>query len=632
MLLSGIYYGKTPIMRAYKGGEIIWSTGTDKYIGVLKADIQNNIIAYITDAARECLCAGDNVELRHIAIAQGSESECVQVLESCLFTINTTLNASKSNLELIDTSINNSVDVTATVSPIKLERVDGEICFAGADNININQSERIVTDWTLHTDGDVVANISRSDVDEVDENISINPNVLSTISPSERIDINNDVTLCGDAPIIVDDSDPVDIDCVVETCSYALERSAVSQNSTVQTRAEIQIDTDLIRSPSKNGDVQDLFSLEKDAVLNVLKVKNGVAEQIATLENRTQGTVAASVASVISAMSLIDSDVHALVQNSVNGKVQVESDIELNSTGSVSKTEIVDVGAEEVLNSISSITSSKSIKGALDDICVHLEDVATANICESVISTVEQGVVGELLAYARVQGANHAIIDVCETFFTDESIINISPKENIQIYNMHICVDSNGSMRASKENILSNNAEVNVGSNANMRVGIIFKTLLDESFSISSNNNMNIILPIDMIVAQGLRSGADAPLIVSSPTDVCVTHSVQSGGAGNITMLAPLKLLLEDYVRENCDVNLVNQNTHLMDLDNYLSIKTGGYLEQKLSLGNIAFNCDATVTPHAILCFWQFPVVRGDNLFVRQALDVDEYPGGLTIY
>ena len=60
MLLSGIYYGKTPITKAYKSGAIIWSSGTDKDFSEQIIAIQAEFLAYITtDALRLSLAEND---------------------------------------------------------------------------------------------------------------------------------------------------------------------------------------------------------------------------------------------------------------------------------------------------------------------------------------------------------------------------------------------------------------------------------------------------------------------------------------------------------------------------------------------------------------------------------------------
>lgn len=73
MLLSGIYYGKTPIVRAYKSGEIIWSMGKDRFFAS-DNDVVFNYAVMITDAALAAIQTEYDVAFDSDAIVENSNS------------------------------------------------------------------------------------------------------------------------------------------------------------------------------------------------------------------------------------------------------------------------------------------------------------------------------------------------------------------------------------------------------------------------------------------------------------------------------------------------------------------------------------------------------------------------------
>ena len=77
MLLDGIYYGKTPISRAYKNGQIIWSLGEDKNL-----EVTQRIQTYLELQGAHCRIFSEDLsnEENRCRSVIPSDTECVLVL------------------------------------------------------------------------------------------------------------------------------------------------------------------------------------------------------------------------------------------------------------------------------------------------------------------------------------------------------------------------------------------------------------------------------------------------------------------------------------------------------------------------------------------------------------------------
>lgn len=74
MLLDGIYYGRTPIARAYKNGHIIWIASAEQDTGVCQLGVKSSVVAYVTKNAAKILTAEGNVMLQCYADLQRTPS------------------------------------------------------------------------------------------------------------------------------------------------------------------------------------------------------------------------------------------------------------------------------------------------------------------------------------------------------------------------------------------------------------------------------------------------------------------------------------------------------------------------------------------------------------------------------
>lgn len=140
MLLDGIYYGKTPIARAYKGEEIIWLAGTVKWVDFDITNICSGILAYITPAASGLLAIEYQVGANTDIIVRNDESAIVYI---------------GTDTRLITSGVNGTSDVAKHLP--------------SSENIHLDHQvvERISKSELAHTDSEIDLNLEVSLVDSL---------------------------------------------------------------------------------------------------------------------------------------------------------------------------------------------------------------------------------------------------------------------------------------------------------------------------------------------------------------------------------------------------------------------------------------------------------------------------------
>lgn len=140
MLLDGIYYGKTPIARAYKNGEIIWLAGTEKWVDFDITNIRSGILAYITPAASGLLAIEYQVGANADIIVRNDESAIVYI---------------GTDTRLITSGVNGTSDVAKHLPSSENVHLDHRIV------------ERISKSELAHTDSEIDLNLEMSLVDSL---------------------------------------------------------------------------------------------------------------------------------------------------------------------------------------------------------------------------------------------------------------------------------------------------------------------------------------------------------------------------------------------------------------------------------------------------------------------------------
>ena len=612
MLLSGIYYGKTRIGRAYKNGEIIWRIGTDKYVDDIGVDIQSDIVAYITDGALKLLQLEENVRVYDSATINTSPIKSSEIAELVLSATDSTLHVNNSSLVFVETSADIGNSAVILTSPISYGGIDEAVILNTAAESIVVSSRNGMAKETLLLKKDSVLNVSHSENGDIDE--AINLNIVAN-------------------PIINDAIGSL-VENVIMPTKTDLNCSLIANESSDET-ISLKIETNLNCLPEIKGFIQEMLTLEKDSVLNISKNIHGNTTQVATLQNLSCGDVLASVASVIDALSLIDPDVNYWVSAARRGVVKNEIFLQINPLGAVSHAESSVIDNEIVLN-----------------------DIIEAQISGSVQSLADQTVSEEFLAQADMSVPNLKIFDNATVLDTEKNVINVTNTENIKTYNMCLRFENDNFIQISEADVmcgkqiislLCEESEINISVEkllqscdidarvtpvTNMRLGTTFKTLLNEGLHMISNNDLGVILPFGLMITHGAQSKIDTFLSYSIPYDANVMQSIQCGDISTVTFWKPLELCLNDAIQDDCAAKLDYQNTIEAELDGCHVFKSDVRLAVDTYGNLVEFNAGEKITSSVRLSFWQLPIQQGNNLLIRQAWETEPYlgDGSLTIY
>lgn len=635
MLLSGIYYGKTPIVRAYKSGEIIWniSSSGEQYLENAILDIKIDMIAYITASARELFSAEDCVEIQCYSLAEISNSKQNIVKEPLLCKIRPQLTVSEVNATEIQDDIGLKNNTLFNASLVIPEQIAANIIIDGKNITTLSPSELIKLEKPISFQKDLRINISDSQNTIVNIGMIDKNNAKTTVIPAENIILEQEINTVQKAVTNVLDSqngifnNPIKLNIRIE------QDISPTENAVLQNNMIIRPQTNLNCLSSNNELIKEYFMLEHNSVLNSCKAKNGIIEQIATLQNQTEGNISTSINSILWSMGLIDADVHCLIQPTINSIINKEIQLNLDTIGTISSAEII------------KLNNNLLIQG-----------MANTQISKETFFYTKQDILNGLIAYAHTSNAVDCLVNSYSEILINNNIINLSNEQQIKIYNMYIWCEGDGIIQLPKKNVIYGDQIVSLTSKTtelqssdeyqliikntaissiaktNIHLGIIFKTLVNTNVLTDSQMCMNTIMPIDLILSQGLQCIANTILTDLTPMALNMTQLIQSDNTNNLTLLAPLKLLFDNNIQNNQFANLTSQIADKLIIENQFNLTPQTYLTTGISqktFNSIIYNQEITANSQATLLFWQMPIQINNNLFIRQVAEIDTNSKGV---
>ena len=257
MLLSGIYYGKTRIGRAYKNGKIIWCIGTDKYIDDVGVDIKSDIVAYVTAGALKILQLEENVRVYHSAFINASPIKPSEIAETVISTTNPILNVNTSSLMFVETGADIEGSAVIHTSPISCGNVD--------------------LDTSMDNESTIIIKAHRNDM--VNETIDLKVIAEPVIDNSRNGTINETTVLDRDVSLNLTSSESGLVHETAVLDSIAKSHVDRTHNGLAKSDIVLQIETDLNRSPSEEELATETLLLQKDSILNISHDENGITNE-----------------------------------------------------------------------------------------------------------------------------------------------------------------------------------------------------------------------------------------------------------------------------------------------------------------------------------------------------------------
>ena len=611
MLLDGIYYGKTPIFRAYKNGQVIWGSGKDKYLLLNAIDINNNMIAQITNDALDILLLeyGMNIENNMYA------------------------NSACSSKALINDNM--SVNLDSTLGMQDLLNIDPvDISFVLYSDLQSNSSNN----------GEVVVNVSFED----SINISNSAARISEINGLSSI--NNDVVAHNPKGKF----NKIDCQNIIDYVSHGRLRPA---------RIILICDNSFI-----NHNVFANTSLAKSNVINEREVIDDymfVQESPSVIGCINENIVARMPVAIYSSK-----EIEYVSENKID--VEMSSLLVANKSICEHLIENNKIDQSVCINSKLSVTCEANYDACLiSDTNLNVSDTeyAKANILHKLNSDLILycGSLKTLDNTVKLLATSYAAIN-------DSELDNISAHQIVRLNNNDIELIQSGidhlnlyynALFDSKNNIVSSESSlipicINMSGQGDVELVISDKEYTTVNYVINSIDNLSVNLSDPgMLNASSdvcLRKNVSGSL--SEPEAMCldeeialnpcmefyISPEIRGDFAGESSVTLDCLMHNEDAGLSKVKITISNINKNLMYdsgcSDVHLSCDISHYAESKLSHG--VFNwmpsfdtkcvsgCNTTLSMLPLEALWEYPVKNGTNLLITQAY-INEYSDGRLV-
>ena len=364
MLLSGIYYGKTLITRAYKSGEIIWSVGIDKHIDFEALNIHFGMMAQITPSALELLRAEYNINMDN----------------------NAEMHFSPPNDGVATTEIYlDNHNVLECHGMISLGEIP--IYIVSNSQVAIEESELISAKTKINTDGNVEEQLSSSDITNIDHTIEALGDTILNDSISKVSNIATSLSKDADVDMSSTPSrnSVVDQDAVFDINTNG--QASKSQISQVDVDINCELPIDIKISPSENGSVDEILTVNDDVDARISQ------SQVSVINEKPLLVIEAEYLSQPSAVGIIDTDIVEKTEADVkssqsrNGNINEKSILDIDalahSSDSQVATNIMEISSE--LDVSSSISKSDAANVQQDFILQESIDMESSSSSPSVV-------------------------------------------------------------------------------------------------------------------------------------------------------------------------------------------------------------------------------------------------------
>lgn len=369
MLLSGIYYGKTPIARAYKGKDIIWSLGTNKYLDDFSLDIKLNTAAYITSGAMEYIKLEKNITVSNIAdIQYGDTGElCISAgIYSFIISPEIALGDSQSIFPVLGVRTQSgsieSSDKSALVLSNHNISIDGDVDISDSPSViyetdgRIEQSNDAFTDMGLSRIGacndilrmltDTIASAAKSSVGTIENTITGDTYGDIHTVPTEAGAIEESIEISNDACASVlrakkhfaDDKTVINIDADIS------DSSSITGN--INEHSDIFIDAELSGPTSSSGSALEEFDINAYALLNNSSSKNGAIDNDVVVDDNVAMNVEKSETASIAENVVVPIDASLSSNKTEISQSDIAIESEMDAEVSVNRSSVAEMCRE----------------------------------------------------------------------------------------------------------------------------------------------------------------------------------------------------------------------------------------------------------------------------------------------
>jgi hypothetical protein len=590
MLLSGIYYGKTPIARAYKGKDIIWSLGTNKYLDDFSLDIKLNTAAYITRGAMEYIKLEKNITVSNIAdIQYGDTGElCISAgIYSFIISPDVSLgdssiispdlpiqtqsgaigDAADSALGFSDHRIYTGGNIDISKSPSILPTVNTSIKHGGDVSADMWPSRVSTCNEILQTLMDTVVHTAKSSVGYIDDQINASTNADMRTTPAAVGVAEENIKISCDAYTNVLLTKKHLADNKVAIDISANEENSQSIVGIIDEYADIIIDAELVNPASSSGLIDEETEVNLDANLHDSASKNSVVDNEVCVDNDVSASVTKSEVAHMEndVLVLIDTSISANKAESTKSDTKIES--RMDSAASVNKSNAAEVSSEIVADEYASIGVANAESGYI------VTDLSVAN---NVVESVTPSEAGEMNHVTRVhQNASMHDAESKSHYFDNEVCVDVDATVNSSVSSsgrseIVVLEDEQASLNCI-------NAEA---VNGHEDIVIVADTLFsgDQSSPLQSEMDTTVAFYVTEDVSQSQSVGTHE--IVEASTDVDMgTSRTENGVALNHMII---------YSHANEDVSkssgaIVDETNSIDALVHYSSQPTaGGYANETI--------------------------------------------------
>lgn len=646
MLLSGIYYGKTPISRVYKDGQIIYNFAQDTYVNLDSINVGPALMAYITPGALQALkaeydaCIRNHVDIRsdfaeNICFVVGGSIETnaiitLQELLDCLYAdicFCNNIACSPDGAEGLSISDIYSVDIGSII------------------DVPVGKSPNINNDIVMHSS--TIGSTHYACVNTINAEIVLCDNSTATTSNSQ----------------VVDGDEHITIDCVVS----GSDQSSIASFADYDVKFDSNIDADVgqVQSVTMNDCVDFKFELRPQTVY----IENNILA----------GSMLVSDSSDIDALRSISHSAAANVKNDAQAFIYVSDDMPVNTdellkeemTAFISESATTTSNACECVNfehygklngiDICDFNTSASQRFN-DDVLLHdseIEVMQNAAYCYenddvsincSDIELAHMQNLFELIQFSEIHSSIiETVTSSVDVACQHESHFDTSEAELCNVF-LRASMDNDANVNSQFSNSLVLSSEERIYHNVDISddrpysissfetavcisqdavVDSVITEHVDLSYGISAIDSADVFLSsvisndTDSVVGFELDASSvvDDSAVVDVRNVVCMCDNIDS--YADITRNVNL-----DIEINNCNSQLLqnSQGCAIVAEDNVRCNFSANLVDSEfMDYATLAAKCETKHFAALVLeTTWKYPIQDGASLFIRQAHDISK--------
>lgn len=642
MLLSGIYYGKTPITRAYKNEHIIWSVGKDKHIDFDALDIRPKVLAYITQSALAAFRVENNLYIENDVNIQHQTAQGAYVLIDTTSQTNTSLEMKGlTKFGYIEAIL--IPEVEAIVSPDKSPHI-GTDAYMFLNNkilmrdLNIGLTE-IAIDIDLQNNMELNADIIKSNT--LCEDIEIKDNFNAQSSPSDVVKVTENIISENYFDITSDVANVVDVinfgiishqDTITQTSPIEAIQSQYDisseflANEIISSSVKTHLDNNILSNKEIHGVVSD------DIVVDA----NEIAKTDLSVEAHTP------LGDRIYSNELVQSNNIHVAQNSTGEYIYSNKPIQSDNT------HIAQISPDEPLNLKTQLNSD-------------VDEILIENPSQYLMSN---HTINSNVNVQNVQSPNY-IVELQDEIISDTNSLINSILSHCSRLTLGVNADNKLKLITAYAQGLFANADTSLDSNSEFVESPICTIYVDDSVcaNMSVDISNSYAHGIEFIASLLVNNQAIAKSITTAYTHIYQQLSTQNNVASslfyvknamatlhlNVVALPSLhasksSLLDADYSIHNAVMAGFNIKSNMGSMNDSVAIDYATQIKYSQILGlsryyqmfdaNSLFEARCSTQCTATLSLgdgWEYPVKRDTNLLITQVYYISDNSGNLII-